>query len=463
MKEKKVVKADTEEKIFNESGQEIKSWMKTKKFFLIKTDREYIDLVNEIITQNKYLYRSADSKDSTLYRHCAFDFETTGLDVRFYPEEGKPRTRIVGLCLAYNDESAYYIPVGHDNGENISWDIFKKYSQKLIDNVIIIGHNLKYDAQIAENWGLFLRKYPFREDTQILCWLKNSNNKVGLKIRAKEDLNRDMFEIKDLFPKKVGKKKVEILFNELTPEQAYIYGASDALNTFALFLLHEHVRFEQPYIHKLEIGIIDVVRKIESHRIKIDLEYIKHLARNITRRIFEVRKEIFTLCGCEFNLDSSKIVGEIFFDRLKLPHYADRDEALTTTGRWKTGADVIEDLANKYPQYKLFNLLVKYRKLVKSRGTYIENFLTGCDHRGEMKASFLANHVPSGRFASSSESKGSGAVLNLQSIPANYDLKFIKAKKILKNPARDRILDIELNAVYDFTPPKIIHDLDSEE
>ena len=91
-------------------------------------------------------------------KEFAFDLETTSLQIH--------EAKIVGLSFCWDDATAYYIPVGHVNGENqVPWDSFVHETMRHFANPHIkkCGQNVKYDISILELNGVAVEGVPIAE------------------------------------------------------------------------------------------------------------------------------------------------------------------------------------------------------------------------------------------------------------------------------------------------------------
>ena len=122
----------------------------------------------------------------------------------------------------------------------------------------------------------------------------------------------------------------------------------------------------------------------------------------------KLEQEVYELAGTEFNINSTKQVGEILFDRLKLDEKAKK----TKTGGYSTSEDVLEKLRNKHP---IIGKLLEYRGLKKLLSTYIDALPELINPQtGKIHTSFNQAVTSTGRLSSTNP--------NLQNIPVRDDL-----------------------------------------
>ena len=229
--------------------------------------------------------------------HYGLDLETTGLDARvFKSDDGTPSTnaKIVGVCIAPTTDLGYYIPVRHkDKGAtaNVPVRLVRDMIRKICDaGGKAVFHHAKFDQEFLEHdpagpmgdWS----DESLWDDTLILAYLRNTRERrKGLKHLSKVELNREMIELRDLFPAEDRKKK-RFDFSTLDPtwDAVVWYAAADAVNTLALFhILHPQVvekddhKRSQKTLYRLEKMCLTATRWMERNRIHVNRPRVEKL------------------------------------------------------------------------------------------------------------------------------------------------------------------------------------------
>lgn len=155
----------------------------------------------------------------------------------------------------------------------------------------------------------------------------------------------------------------------------------------------------------IEQPLVPILAEMESHGIKADPDYLHEYAKMLEGEIERTATRVFELAGEEFNIGSPKQLGEVLFDRMKLPN-----EKKTKTG-WATGAEILEPLATQYP---IATEILTWRELSKLKSTYADALPRMILSDGRIHTSFNQTVAATGRLSSNDP--------NLQNIPIRTEL-----------------------------------------
>ena len=155
----------------------------------------------------------------------------------------------------------------------------------------------------------------------------------------------------------------------------------------------------------MELPLIYSLRHMEEAGIRVDKEQLKEYGDKLKVSIASIEREIYDLAGETFNINSPKQLGEILFEKMKLPH-----GKKTKTG-YSTAADVLEKLA---PDYPVVRKILDYRQFSKLNSTYAEGLAAYIREDGRIHGKFNQTITATGRISSTEP--------NLQNIPVRMEL-----------------------------------------
>ncbi|MFN0150737.1 MAG: DNA polymerase I [bacterium] len=328
----------------------------------------------------------------------AIDTETTG--------EDPMSCELVGISLACREGEAWYIPVAHRGGDNLDLDSVRAVlAPLLVDPLFLkVGQNIKYDAIVLENHGVPLRG-PFF-DTMIASFLVNPEKRQhGLDRIALELLGHRMIPISDL----IGKGSGAASMSDVGIEDAAEYACEDADITLRLRNLLAPQLAEKELTHlfeTIETPLIGVLMRMERSGVMIDVPRLRSMSALFEKEADALVREIHALAGHAFNVNSTRELGKVLFEELKLPA-----RRKMKTG-YSTDQSVLENLA---ADHAMPRKVLEYRHLAKLRSTYIEALPKLVNARtGAIHTSFSQTVAATGRLSSHDP--------NLQNIPVRSEL-----------------------------------------
>ena len=156
---------------------------------------------------------------------------------------------------------------------------------------------------------------------------------------------------------------------------------------------------------EIEFPLCRVLGEMERTGITVDRAALETFGEMLTNRIEDAQNTVFAYAGEEFNINSTKKLGEILFEKLGLPPVKK-----TKTG-YSTNADVLEKLRPKHP---IIDAILEYRMLTKLKSTYADGLLKVIAADGRIHTTFQNMVTATGRLSSTEP--------NLQNIPVRREL-----------------------------------------
>lgn len=201
-------------------------------------------------------------------------------------------------------------------------------------------------------------------------------------------------------------------------------------------------QLEELYYH-IELPLVEVLASMEEYGIKVDITCLRRMANEIGEKITILLEEIYQHAGEVFNVNSTKQLGGILFEKLKLPVIKK-----TKTG-YSTDAEVLEKLVG---QHAVIDRLLEYRMLTKLKSTYLDG-LEGLVEKqtSRLHTTFNQTVTATGRLSSSEP--------NLQNIPIRTE----SGKKIRELFIPGDGYDYILAADYSQIELRILADMSEDE
>ncbi|MBR5125451.1 MAG: DNA polymerase I [Oscillospiraceae bacterium] len=156
---------------------------------------------------------------------------------------------------------------------------------------------------------------------------------------------------------------------------------------------------------QIELPLCSVLYRMEKRGIRIDRDQLQQFGSMLTERIADCEALIYSYSGENFNINSTKQLGELLFDKLGLPPVKK-----TKTG-YSTNAEVLEKLKDKHP---IIPAIMDYRMLTKLKSTYADGLMKVICEDGRIRTTFQNLVTATGRLSSTEP--------NLQNIPVRTDL-----------------------------------------
>ena len=156
---------------------------------------------------------------------------------------------------------------------------------------------------------------------------------------------------------------------------------------------------------EIELPLCSVLYRMEKRGIAIDRAQLEQFGTMLSQRIADCEEIIFSYADGRFNINSTKQLGELLFEKLGLPPVKK-----TKTG-YSTNADVLEKLKDKHP---IIPAIMDYRMLTKLKSTYADGLIKEIREDGRIHTTFQNLVTATGRLSSTEP--------NLQNIPVRTDL-----------------------------------------
>ncbi len=314
--------------------------------------------------------------------------------------------KIIGISFSCEEDRGTFICVNDNLSENelfhMSKDFFAGENPK-------IAHDAKKDIHILTRHNIQLKNLIF--DTMLAGYILDSTRETyNYDDIAKNFLNETYISEEEL----LGKGKSRIKISSLSPNEfiKFVCQSSD-ISFRAKEIMEKELKEngQENLYFNIEFPLIFVLADMELTGIKTDGDKLSEYSAELSEKIDFLVKEIYSLAGEEFNINSPKQLGIILFEKLGY-----KGGKKTKTG-WSTSADVLENLKGE----SIVDNVLDYRTYSKLKSTYADGLLSVIDEKTKrVYSTFNQAITATGRISSTEP--------NLQNIP----IKIEEGKKLRK-------------------------------
>lgn len=266
-------------------------------------------------------------------------------------------------------------------------------------NIVKISNDIKADMLILEKYNIAYDGNYF--DIGIAGYvISPSKSAYDTASLALEFLSVAIPDEKESFGS--GKDKKDIKTIDEKALCAYVAGEVSAIKPIAEY---EKEKIESDgqamLLYDIELPLVRVLADMEIEGFKINKDSLKEFTDNLTAKISGYELEIYELAGEEFNINSTKQLGVILFEKLGL-----KIIKKTKTG-YSTDSTVLDKLMGSHP---IIEKIIEYRRAAKLKSTYGDGLLAVInENSGKIHSSFNQTVTTTGRISSTEP--------NLQNIP----------------------------------------------
>ena len=324
-------------------------------------------------------------------------------------EDAKPekiiKEKIVGLTVFNeNKQEAVYLGIQEEQEIHDFQTIFEN------ETIQKISIDLTKSYILLKQVGIDLKGIHY--DIAIASYILNpSNNKLEIERLMEQYLDVNVQELVGEEPKQ---QQIN-LFDAIQPEaissnekekerQAfYAYGIAK-IKQITLKELEEIGALELFY--EIDMPTVEVLSNMQWNGMYVDEQELNQFGKELTEKLETITKVIYEMAGEEFNINSTKQLGEILFEKMKLPVIK------KTKSGYSTDVDVLEKLKREDP---IIEQILEYRQLMKLNSTYVEGLKQYINPKTKRIHSFFHQTITATGRISSTEP-------NLQNIPTRFEL-----------------------------------------
>ena len=310
------------------------------------------------------------------------------------------KERIVGLTI-FNEmtQEAVYIAINKED---------KKILQTIFEDETIKKTSIDLTKLylLLKQEGIDFKGMDY--DIAISSYILNpTNNKPSMEKLIEQYLNIDLQEWEEEEPKQQQMNLFDTVPEEKSGKQEK-YG----LYSYAISKIREITSKQleetgaQSLFYEIEMPTIEVLSNMQWNGMYVDQKELEQFGKELTEKLETLTKIIYEMAGQEFNINSPKQLGEVLFEKMKLPIIK------KTKSGYSTDVDVLEKLKREDP---IIERILEYRQLMKLNSTYVEGLKQYINPKTKRIHSFFHQTITATGRISSTEP-------NLQNIPTRFEL-----------------------------------------
>ena len=331
----------------------------------------------------------------------------------------------VGIGFSTKDDVGTFIKVGENIAEDEILKIYKPFFEEDYKKITL---DAKTDIVFLNKHNILLNNIIF--DVMIGAYILNpSKNKYEYNHIAGEFLEKEYDDKEEL----LGTRKSKKFIYDIDKEKWFNYCVRQSYVAFMTKPIMEKTIREneqEELFYNIEMPLIEVLASMQMYGIKVSKEELIAYQQELDREIEELTKEIHWLAGEEFNINSSKQLGDIIFGKFNL-----KGGKRTTRG-WSTSADVLEKICD---QHEIIPKILVYRTYAKLKSTYADGLLNVLDEKtSRIYSNFNQTATATGRISSTEP--------NLQNIPIKIELGH-KVRKVFKPEDNYTFVDADYSQI----------------
>ena len=317
-------------------------------------------------------------------------------------EEKIIKKDITGISI-YSENKIYYIK---------SHDRFIEKLKSIFENPKIekYGYDMAQDYILLKQIGITMTNIAY--DAKVAAYILNPTSKYTIDVIARDYLEIDNAEYLQSQGIKEESEQTSLFDMVDTSVQDDSKKIENCLYAEEIYKLSEVTSKKLEEINatdlfkNVDMPTVEVLAEMQWNGMYIDLDELEAYGQELKDRIEVLTQEIYELCGEEFNINSTKQLGEILFEKLKLP------VVKKTKSGYSTDVDVLEKLRE---EHLVIERLLEYRQLAKLNSTYVEGMKPYINPKTKRIHSFFHQTITATGRISSTEP-------NLQNIPTRFEL-----------------------------------------
>ena len=337
------------------------------------------------------------------------------------------KKKLLGISIYIKKKNtSYYIDLNDEK--------FTKYFKDCFENKEIkkFGYDMVEDYVMLLEGGTYANNIFY--DMKIAAYdLNPTANNLSIENITSQYLNIDVDEYLAKYDDGKKNKNEQLnLFQEQREDSKFICGfKSYLIKTVADKTIEELKETGMLNLFKkIEMPLVEVLGNMQYNGMYVDKDELMEFGNNLKEQIEVLKREIYDMCGEEFNINSTGQLGVILFEKLGLTVYK------KTKNGYSTDVDILEKLKSEHP---VIEKILEYRSLMKLNSSYVEGLMPYINEKTKRIHSYFHQTITATGRISSTEP-------NLQTIPTRYELGK-KLRKVFKPEEGNIFIDADYSQI----------------
>ena len=315
------------------------------------------------------------------------------------------KEKIIGMSIYQAEKNEVYSLNIKDNIGSL---------KEILENEKIkkVGIDLSKSYILLKQEGITLKGMEY--DIAIASYILNpTNNKLKIENLIDRYLEID---IENYLPEEKEEKQINLFetigTQNTTEEQKERVKERERLYAYTIGKIKELTLKEleeagaKELFYQIDMPTVEILSNMQWNGMYVDEKELSQFGAELTSKLETITKMIYEMAGEEFNINSTKQLGEILFEKMKLP------VVKKTKSGYSTDVDVLEKLKKEDP---IIEQILEYRQLTKLNSTYVEGLKPYINPKTRRIHSFFHQTITATGRISSTEP-------NLQNIPTRFEL-----------------------------------------
>ncbi len=282
---------------------------------------------------------------------------------------------LVGIAFSNEENAAWYVPVGHAEGEQVGLEAALNAVRGVLEDESIpkSAHDANHGMTVLARHDVTVRNVDF--DPMIAAHV-GGRKAVGIEALALESLDIELKPVTDIIG--TGRKQITMAQASIGDAAGHACGRADATWQLRDTLAKETAeKGVAGALDEFEMPLIPVLVRMQRTGVAVDVGHLTAMSARFERDIERTEAGMYELVGHEFNIGSSRQLGDVLFDELRLPPTKKRKTGYATDAqslewlRQEINRGVVEDV--NPVAVEVLDRVLEYRQLTKIKSTYLDS------------------------------------------------------------------------------------------